>query len=111
MDYRFRSTSMLVNIMSAGLLLDILLTFAMWIPQLAFISGLSVIPIEITEWPSDYYKNLFLPHITLYLGLVILFSIWVYRANLNARALGGKDMRFSPGWAVAWFFIPVMNLF
>jgi hypothetical protein len=47
----------------------------------------------------------------LYLVLAVLFCVWIYRANRNARALGAEGMRFSPGWCVGWFFIPFMNLF
>ena len=35
---------------------------------------------------------------------------WIYRANANAHALGAADMMVSPGWAVGWFFVPLMNL-
>jgi hypothetical protein len=46
-----------------------------------------------------------------YVTLVVLFCIWIYRANCNARALGAQRMNFSPGWCVGWFFVPVMWLF
>jgi hypothetical protein len=36
--------------------------------------------------------------------------IWVYRANKNARALG-TDMKYSPGWSVGWFFVPIAGLY
>jgi Domain of unknown function (DUF4328) len=42
---------------------------------------------------------------------VILFLMWVYRANQNARALGAQDMEYTPGWSVAWFLSPITNLF
>jgi len=45
------------------------------------------------------------------LALIILFCIWIPRANRNARALGATGMRFTPGWSVGWYFIPIMNLF
>lgn len=35
---------------------------------------------------------------------------WVYRANSNARRLGATHLRFTPGWAVGWYFIPLLNL-
>ena len=41
-------------------------------------------------------------------GVAIL--MWIYRANWNARQLGAKGMRFTPGWAVGWFFVPFLNL-
>jgi hypothetical protein len=39
----------------------------------------------------------------------ICFLCWIYRANKNARQLGATDMRFTPGWAVGWFFVPFAN--
>ena len=35
---------------------------------------------------------------------------WLYLAKVNAFAFGAEDMMVSPGWAVAWFFIPFGNL-
>jgi len=39
----------------------------------------------------------------------VVFLMWVHRANTNARLLGA-EMKFTPGWAVGWFFIPIWNL-
>ncbi len=44
------------------------------------------------------------------LAAVILVLTWTYRANANCRRLGATGMRFRPGWAVGWFFVPVANL-
>jgi hypothetical protein len=41
---------------------------------------------------------------------IVSFCIWIYRANRDARTLGVTDMTFSPPWAVAVGFIPVVNL-
>jgi len=40
----------------------------------------------------------------------VLALKWIHRANFNARQLGAEGMRFTPGWAVGSFFIPVVNL-
>jgi hypothetical protein len=40
----------------------------------------------------------------------ILCCFWVYRANKNLRALGHVHTDFTPGWAVGYFFVPVVNL-
>lgn len=42
---------------------------------------------------------------------VILWFVWVFRSNKLARALGASSMKYSPGWSVGWFFVPIMNLF
>jgi len=41
---------------------------------------------------------------------IVSFCFWVYRANRDARELGASRMFFSPAWAVAVGFIPVVNL-
>ena len=43
------------------------------------------------------------------LVIVFVFSRWLYRAAAAAQATG--EMTFSPGWAVGWFFVPVLNLY
>jgi hypothetical protein len=47
----------------------------------------------------------------LYVSCIVLFCLFVRRANRNARALGARNMEFTPGWAVGWFFVPFANLF
>ncbi|WP_232368149.1 DUF4328 domain-containing protein [Alteromonas mediterranea] len=49
-----------------------------------------------------------------YLGVFIVSGIlilkWIYQANQNARQLGAKDMAFSPGWSIGFYFIPIVSL-
>jgi len=47
----------------------------------------------------------------LYIAEAAVFFMWIYRANKNLRSLHTAGLRFTPGWAVGWFFIPFMNLF
>ena len=47
----------------------------------------------------------------LYLASAIAFLMWVHRAHKNLPSLGVTDLRFTPGWAVGWFFVPIMFLF
>ena len=48
------------------------------------------------------------------LGLIVITAIvfltWIYRAHKNLGALGARNLDFTSGWAVGWFFIPIMNL-
>ncbi len=46
----------------------------------------------------------------LFIFTTVFVSIWIVRANRNVRSLGAKDMRITPGWAVGYFFIPIVNL-
>ncbi len=53
-------------------------------------------------WSWSVYRLLFM-------ATLLLFCVWIYRANRDARRLGG-ELAFRPGWAVAVSFIPVVNL-
>lgn len=44
------------------------------------------------------------------IAAIVLFLMWVYRSNRNARSFGPHTMRTTPGWSVGWFFIPIANL-
>ncbi|MEO1530200.1 MAG: DUF4328 domain-containing protein, partial [Planctomycetota bacterium] len=45
-----------------------------------------------------------------YLVCGIVFLVWVHRTTSNGHALGGNGLT-SPGWAVVFWFIPILNLF
>jgi hypothetical protein len=47
----------------------------------------------------------------LYIVVAVLFLIWIHRAYKNLTSLNATDLRFTPGWAVGWFFVPIMSLF
>ena len=38
----------------------------------------------------------------------VAFLMWINRASKNLRPLGALGQRFSPGWAVGWWFVPIM---
>lgn len=40
----------------------------------------------------------------------IFFFLWIYRAYSNLSPLKARNLEFSPGWAVGWWFIPFANL-
>jgi len=46
-------------------------------------------------------------------GLVTfaLYLRWLHKAHRNLRVLGATGLRFTPGWAVGWYFIPIAVLF
>lgn len=42
---------------------------------------------------------------------IVLVGMWIHRAHANLHAAGLASLRYSPGWSVGWFFVPVLNLF
>lgn len=51
-----------------------------------------------------------LAQLAAYLTTGILFLVWLYRVHRNLPALGVRRAKYSPGWAVGWFFVPIVNL-
>jgi len=41
---------------------------------------------------------------------VVFWCIWVHRVSSNAHSLGAQGMAYSPGWAVGYYFIPILCL-
>ena len=53
--------------------------------------------------------------IKLIVGLVffitaIIFLIWIYKTSWICNRIASPKMKYSPGWAVGWFFIPIANI-
>ena len=48
-------------------------------------------------------------YFVVYVGLIISFLMWLYRASKNLASLG-VDQWFSPGWSVGWWFVPIACL-
>lgn len=42
---------------------------------------------------------------------MLLFFLWLFASYKNLYLLNRSGMRFSPAWAVGWFFVPIFNLF
>jgi hypothetical protein len=47
----------------------------------------------------------------IYVICIVVYLMWLYRARSNLPALGAADVRWSPRWSIAWWFIPIMSLF
>lgn len=45
------------------------------------------------------------------LAMTIAFLMWFYRAHHNAKAMSQLKFADTSGWAVGFFFVPIMNLF
>ena len=48
--------------------------------------------------------------LAVYAVTVIVFAMWIYLVSSNLESLSTRGQRFSPGWAVGWWFVPIMNL-
>ena len=60
---------------------------------------------------GDRGSWLMLALVALLLVLAFIFSLFTHRASRNLLPLKAEGQRFTPEWAVACFYIPVLNLF
>jgi hypothetical protein len=44
------------------------------------------------------------------IGTIVAWCMWQHRSHANVRALGTADVKFTPRWAVGWWFIPIANV-
>ncbi len=46
-----------------------------------------------------------------YILTAVFFLVWLYRAHSNLTWLKPSYLKFTPGWAVGYWFIPFVNLY
>lgn len=51
-----------------------------------------------------------LAQLAVLIATAIVFLKWLHRSHKNLPALGAEGLKFTPGWAVGWWFIPFLNL-
>jgi hypothetical protein len=45
-----------------------------------------------------------------FIASALLILPWIYRANKNAHQLGAQNMSYTPAWSIAYYVIPIFNL-
>ena len=71
----------------------------------------STAQLEAAAEANDQRQGLIsLAYFAWFIVTAIVFLMWVYRLNANLRARGNTELRFTPGWTVGWYFVPVLNL-
>ena len=69
------------------------------------------IPLERIYDAVETTARLWVLILLVYIPTAVAFLMWMHRASRNLRALGAHGQRFSPGWAVGWWFVPIMFFF
>lgn len=63
--------------------------------------------VSAADWTVGAGALIYLPA---FLGSIIAFSMFTYRAMKNLHIWESRKVDMTPGWAVGWYFIPVANL-
>jgi len=50
-------------------------------------------------------------YLVMFIVTAIAFCVWIHRAHKNLPSLGAEGLKYSPGWAVGGFFVPILSLF
>jgi len=79
-----------------------------WLDEQAQVTREQLAPIQRVEFIQSAVGLL---QLVLAIGGTVAYLMWVHRTYRNVPALGARGLRFGPGWAVGYYFIPIMNLF
>jgi serine/threonine protein kinase len=60
--------------------------------------------------PSPLANGVFAAEGIVLLATAVLFLLWFRRAYRNLAALGARGLRFSDGWAIGAWFVPILSL-
>jgi hypothetical protein len=76
----------------------------------AWISGFSEMgqKIQIVEADYSLQQIIEIVQLIIFISTAILFLIWIHRAHRNLPALGARNLKYSPKWAVWGFFVPIL---
>ena len=99
-----------VGLVSVAVLLA-LAAAGMWASHIAALSSFEGSTLSAELQQSQDRAEAFATFMTVFIFVpAIAWLIWQHRAQRNLRALGATDLRFSPGWAVGWWLIPLANV-
>lgn len=109
-EYEFRDlttlSSALVWMLRIGAVLAVVGIWSSWL-QFELVSR------DFTQMEADANDQrqalIFGVTAVLMLATMIVFGIWIVRAHRNLPALGAQYLEVRPGWALGFFFIPILN--
>ncbi|HEY0597682.1 DUF4328 domain-containing protein [Sphingopyxis sp.] len=61
--------------------------------------------------PAGLYAGVLLANWLLLVATYVVFGMWIYRAAANVDAAMVPGFRYTPSWAVGWYFIPIANFY
>jgi hypothetical protein len=105
-------TKVLRALLVLGIILSVIAIWSGWLEYEILDKARSGIrPSEAAAQSSDLRQRVVgIVQVGLFILTGIVFLVWIYRANGNARKLGAEGMTFTPGWSIGWYFIPIANL-
>jgi Domain of unknown function (DUF4328) len=65
-----------------------------------------------SEWQSSvsHVHDVSLLLVLVLGATAVAFFLWLHRCYVNLTGVAGRELRFTPGWAVGYWFIPIVSL-
>jgi hypothetical protein len=103
---------LLIGLLAAGAILSVVAGVSTWM-EIDLLERASRGSFDMAEAEANDSRQLLIgiSETGLYLVTVVVFAMFLVRANKNARALSGESLEVAPSWMVWWFVIPFANLF
>lgn len=102
----------LVGLLAAGAVVSVVSAGSTWL-EMDLLARASRGQVTLAEAEANDQRQQLIAIATLLVNLVtiVIFAMFLVRANKNARALSGQRLEVTPGMMVGWFFVPFANLF
>jgi Domain of unknown function (DUF4328) len=103
---------LLTGLLAAGAILSVVASVSTWL-EIDLLERASRGAFDIAEAEANDSRQLLigLSDTGLYLVTVVIFAMFLVRANKNAHALSGEPLEVVPSWMVWWFVVPFANLY
>ncbi|MFM2297181.1 MAG: hypothetical protein RL117_888 [Verrucomicrobiota bacterium] len=115
-EYSYKDPSglskLVVALLIYGAILNIAAAFSSYFEYelLSSIKEGAQVPEEIAYANDNRQATIGLSQTILFGITSIFFGKWIYRISCNAHYFSRATQRYSPGWAVGFYFIPIVNL-
>jgi multisubunit Na+/H+ antiporter MnhC subunit len=110
----YRPATTLTTVLSVMLVLNgVMAVLGAWatVGELELLGTWPEMDPDAAEASDARLRAIFLTSAVINLPTIVVFAMFLHRANANARALSDVELEFTPGWTVGWFFVPFANLF
>jgi hypothetical protein len=97
---------LLTGLLAAGAVLGVVAMGSTWL-EMDLLERAQRGNVTIAEAEANDARQGLIGILTLVLHLVtmVIFAMFLVRANKNARAVSGHALEVTPGWMIGWFFI------
>ncbi|TIT19978.1 MAG: DUF4328 domain-containing protein [Mesorhizobium sp.] len=108
------NTTWVTRLLWAGILVDTIAVLSglseLWLLSDIESGGYDYDVAAAADWNDTMQGAIGVVQLVLWLAQAVIILAWIRLANKNVRLLGARDMEFTPGWAIGWYFIPIANL-